>query len=225
MVGAEDRIVAFNTGAGLALPGARGFASGLSRGHIYKSMADGRFAILDPAAGISGDMLLGALVAAGAPAEWLEGLPARLGVPEVSVRIESVDRCGVRATKVNVAAARRRRGAARRGAPSPPSRSRPSRSLARPSRAPPAHRRSDRGGRAGPALGLGTRARRPRVPLLGEAEGRVHGVPAEAVALHEVGAVDALIDIVGAIDRARRISCGRATGGSRTEPVVADGPH
>ena len=58
---------------GLALSGARGFASGLSRGHIYKSMADGRFAILDPAAGISGDMLLGALVAAGAPADWLEG--------------------------------------------------------------------------------------------------------------------------------------------------------
>ena len=40
-------------------------------------MADGRFAILDPAAGISGDMLLGALVAAGAPADWLRGLPAR----------------------------------------------------------------------------------------------------------------------------------------------------
>ena len=65
---------------GLALSRPGGFASGLSHGHIYKSMADGRFAILDPAAGISGDMLLGALVAAGAPADWLRGLPARLGV-------------------------------------------------------------------------------------------------------------------------------------------------
>jgi pyridinium-3,5-bisthiocarboxylic acid mononucleotide nickel chelatase len=36
--------------------------------------------------------------------------------------------------------------------------------------------------------------------LLGEAEGRVHGMAADEVALHEVGAVDALIDIVGSIE-------------------------
>ena len=65
-------------------------------------MADGRFAILDPAAGISGDMLLGALIAAGAPPAWLRDLPDRLGAPEVTIGIASVDRCGVRATKVDV---------------------------------------------------------------------------------------------------------------------------
>ena len=36
--------------------------------------------------------------------------------------------------------------------------------------------------------------------LLGEAEGRIHGVPADQVALHEVGAMDALVDVVGAIE-------------------------
>ena len=65
-------------------------------------MPDGRFAIIDPLAGISGDMLLGALVAAGAPEEWLRGLPARLGAPEVTVSARPVDRCGVRAIKVDV---------------------------------------------------------------------------------------------------------------------------
>ena len=65
-------------------------------------MSDGRFAILDPAAGISGDMLLGALVAAGAPKEWLAELPARMGCPEVTIELVPVTRCGVRATKVNV---------------------------------------------------------------------------------------------------------------------------
>ena len=33
-----------------------------------------RIAILDPAAGISGDMTLGALLSLGAPAAWLEAL-------------------------------------------------------------------------------------------------------------------------------------------------------
>ncbi len=41
--------------------------------------------------------------------------------------------------------------------------------------------------------------------LLGEAEGRVHGVAPEAVALHEVGAVDALVDVVGAIEGFERL--------------------
>ena len=36
--------------------------------------------------------------------------------------------------------------------------------------------------------------------LLGQAEGQVHGVPPDEVPLHEVGALDALVDIVGGIE-------------------------
>ena len=58
-------------------------------------MSAGRFAILDPAAGISGDMLLGALIDAGAAPEWLEALPGRLGFSDARVEISRVVRCGI----------------------------------------------------------------------------------------------------------------------------------
>ena len=169
-------------------------------------MADGRFAILDPAAGISGDMLLGALLSAGAPAAWLEGLPARLGAPEVKVQVESVDRCGVQATKVHVLLpdgsqelpAEMVEGSGHRSAPQH-------------SHGPHDHSHNHHGPHRHIGQLIGTVERAPLSPwvreravrafrLLGEAEGRVHGVPADEVALHEVGAVDALVDVVGAIE-------------------------
>jgi pyridinium-3,5-bisthiocarboxylic acid mononucleotide nickel chelatase len=171
-------------------------------------MADGRFAILDPAAGISGDMLLGALLSAGAPAAWLEGLPARLGVPAVSVRVESVDRCGVQATKVHVML--------------------PDGSQELPAEmleVEHAHGHHDHSHNdQGPHRHIGDLIRAveqaPLSPwvreralrafrLLGEAEGRVHGLPADEVALHEVGAVDALVDVVGAIEGFERLGITR----------------
>src|SRR5258707_12291859 len=54
-----------------------------------------RIAILDPSAGISGDMTLGALLALGVPSAWLEELPARLGLEGVTVAIRDGRRCGV----------------------------------------------------------------------------------------------------------------------------------
>src|SRR2546430_9054695 len=54
-----------------------------------------RIAILDPAAGISGDMTLGALLALGVPQNWLEALPGRLGVEGVGVTVRNAVRCGV----------------------------------------------------------------------------------------------------------------------------------
>ncbi|HRZ10172.1 MAG TPA: DUF111 family protein, partial [Gemmatimonadales bacterium] len=63
-------------------------------------MPDSRFAIIDPSSGISGDMLLGALIDLGAGEEWIRALPARLGCPEVQVEVGRVDRAGVAATQV-----------------------------------------------------------------------------------------------------------------------------
>src|SRR2546421_4498609 len=54
-----------------------------------------RIAILDPAAGISGDMTLGALLALGVPQNWLEALPGRLGFEGVVVTVRNAVRCGV----------------------------------------------------------------------------------------------------------------------------------
>src|SRR2546428_13754118 len=56
-----------------------------------------RIAIFDPSAGVSGDMTLGALLSLGAPASWLEQLPARLGLAGVGVTIPDTSRCGVAA--------------------------------------------------------------------------------------------------------------------------------
>ena len=174
-------------------------------------MADGRFAIIDPAAGISGDMLLGALVAAGAPADWLQELPARLGAPDVTVRIAEVARCGVRATKVDVLLP----GGAEED---------PAEVLVEHHHHESANHHGAHGHVHGPHRHIGDLIaaveRAPLSPwvreravrafrLLGEAEGRVHGMPADAVALHEVGAVDALIDIVGAIEGFERLGIDR----------------
>src|SRR3989475_12625268 len=54
-----------------------------------------RIAILDPAAGISGDMTLAALLSLGLPVSWLEEFPARLGVGDVRVPGRDVRRAGI----------------------------------------------------------------------------------------------------------------------------------
>ena len=143
-------------------------------------------------------MLLGALLAAGASPEWLEGLPARLGFPDVTIEIESVDRCGVQATKVNVWLP----GGVQEH---------PSEVIEPHHHRHEAHARETHGPHRhiGDLIALVERAPLSRwvqeravraFQLLGEAEGRVHGMSADQVALHEVGAVDALVDIVGGIE-------------------------
>jgi uncharacterized protein (TIGR00299 family) protein len=170
-------------------------------------MTDGRFAIIDPVSGISGDMLLGALLAAGASPDWLRSVPARLGFSDVTVDITQVDRCGIKATKVDV-----RLPDGTREEPSEPLQHDHHHVGDTPSHT---HHHAETTHQHLPHRHIGeliaivekanlsawVRERAVRAfQLLGAAEGRVHGLPAEQVPLHEVGAVDALIDIVGAIE-------------------------
>lgn len=171
-----------------------------------------RFAIIDPAAGISGDMLLGALVAAGAPRAWLEALPGRLGCPEVSVEISEADRCGIRAHRVVIRLPgypTEGPGDVLQGAPGSTTQGHAhshSHSHVHPDdEQGPQHDHRHIGDliamieRA--PLSPWVRERAVRAfELLGAAEGAVHGMPAHDVALHEVGALDALVDIVGGIE-------------------------
>ena len=138
-----------------------------------------RIAILDPAAGISGDMTLGALLALGLPAAWLEELPRRLALDGVRVAIRDARRSGVACKQVEFAIPEQSHG-------------RHVGELVRlVERAPVSDWVRERAVRA--------------IRLIGEAEGRVHGVAAEEVHLHEVGAVDAVLDIVGAIEGFERL--------------------
>jgi uncharacterized protein (TIGR00299 family) protein len=142
-----------------------------------------RIAILDPAAGISGDMLLGALLDAGGSPQWLQELPVRLGFPTVKVGIHRVERAAIEAVKVDFDIPDGAGGAHH------------------------AHRVPDLVAWAKRApVSPWVRERAVRAfELLGEAEARVHGTTLDRVHLHEVGAVDAVLDIVGGIEGVERL--------------------
>jgi len=133
-----------------------------------------RIAILDPAAGISGDMTLGALLSLGLPVSWLEELPRRLGVGDVRVTVRDVRRAGITCKQIDFTI------------PEQPHGRHVGELIKLVERAPVSDWVKERAVRA--------------FRLVGDAEGRVHGVAPEKVHLHEVGAVDAVLDIVGAIE-------------------------
>jgi uncharacterized protein (TIGR00299 family) protein len=138
-----------------------------------------RIAILDPAAGISGDMTLGALLAVGVAASWLEELPQRLGLGGVRVTVRNATRGGVGCTQIEFAI------------PDEPHGRRVGELVRLVQQAPVSDWVKQRAVQA--------------FRLIGEAEGRVHNLAPEQVHLHEVGAVDAVLDIVGAIEGFERL--------------------
>jgi hypothetical protein len=160
-----------------------------------------RIGYLECFAGISGDMLMGALVDAGAPVEVLQKTATSLGLG-AELRLSRVNRSGIQSTKIDVMVeGKLHEPAAATG--------------------PVEHihdhhhdhhhhhhhheQHEHHHGRSLPqirsllmAADLTQRARNLSLSaftLLAQAEGHIHGVPVEEVHFHEVGAVDAIVDI------------------------------
>lgn len=155
-----------------------------------------RIAWVDAPAGISGDMFLGALVDAGLPLAVLQQVVVDLGLQDVEVRARQVMRGALAATKVDVC---------RAGKPiegQADTHLQLSGDEERTGRHPPGHHRTlaDILHLLSPLGSLEQAPLSQAVQVfrhLAEAEARVHGTTAEQVHFHEVGAADALVDIVG----------------------------
>jgi uncharacterized protein (TIGR00299 family) protein len=127
-------------------------------------------------AGAAGDMILGALLDAGLPFDALQAALGTLGVEGWHISADRVVRCGVSATKFRVH-----------------------------EEAPPAphrhyHLAAIRQRVEQSALSPQGRTRAKALfDRLAAAESKIHNTPMEKVHLHEVGALDSIIDIVGAV--------------------------
>lgn len=132
-----------------------------------------RIAYLDCVGGLAGDMLVAALVDAGGDQELLRSLPGRLGLDGVAVEIQRVERQGVGALHVSF-----------------------------PACGDSGHRdwRTIRELLEGADLPERARTRSTAVfARLASAEAHVHGVPVDDVHFHELGAMDTLMDVCGAV--------------------------
>jgi uncharacterized protein (TIGR00299 family) protein len=131
-------------------------------------------AYLDCVGGIAGDMTCAALLHAGAPEDALREVPARLGLPDVELRVQRTERHGIGALHLDVLDPHEGH-----------------------------HDRSWRVIRRQLAeADLEARVRERALAVferLAEAESSVHGVDLDDVHFHEIGAVDTLVDVVGAV--------------------------
>jgi hypothetical protein len=158
-----------------------------------------RIGYLECFSGISGDMLLGALVDAGVPFTCLEEAAAALNVG-AHLEMRKVSRGGLAATKVDVIAPDELTGV-------------------------PAHSHHDHPAhthaphrslsaildliRSAPLTETVKERARRAFQLLGEAEAAIHSIPIEQVYFHEVGAVDTIVDIVCAAAGAEALGVDR----------------
>lgn len=130
-------------------------------------------AYLDCIAGASGDMLLGALIDSGLPISTLEAELAKLGISDFHLQVSKVSKNGFGATKVDVHA----------HDDAPERRLRDIREIVENS-----------------AVSEPVKLRAMRVfTRICEVEAAIHGTSVDEVHLHEVGAVDAIVDVVGVL--------------------------
>ena len=130
-------------------------------------------AYFDCIAGASGDMLLGALIDAGLPAAELEAGLAKLQIDDFHLHFSKVSKNGFGATKVDVHAH---------------------------DHAPERHLREIRDIVEKSHVSDKVKQRAMRVfTRICEVEGGIHGMSVDEVHLHEVGGVDAIVDVVGVL--------------------------
>jgi pyridinium-3,5-bisthiocarboxylic acid mononucleotide nickel chelatase len=133
-----------------------------------------RMIVVDAAGGLSGDMFLAGLFALGADPKRVAREVRKLrGLEPFTIRVERVNRGGIAATRATVRSSGRAR----------------ERDLAS---------ILDMIGKSR----LGERVKELSAKtfrIIGAAEGKVHGVAADHVHFHEVGAVDSIVDIVGGV--------------------------
>jgi len=172
-----------------------------------------RIAYLDCFAGISGDMFLGALVDAGVPLDVLQQATAALHL-NASLRVETVDRSGISCTKVHVmegetlADAEPQQQNSREGLTRQPQ-------TQHLHKAGHVHTHDDEPATHSHSHGRSLSTIKALIhaaeladavkqraihtfELLGQSEAKIHNVPVEEIHFHEVGAVDAIVDIVAA---------------------------
>jgi hypothetical protein len=176
---------------------------------------------LDCSSGIAGDMFLGACLDLGMPVEVLADVVARLGLPGISVEARKASRGGFAGTRFRVLADGR------------PIEGPDPEEVAHPhdhGHQHPHDHGHDHGHHHhhGPTRGLSEiREMIQRSSLtgpvqeralrlfqrLGEAEAKAHGMPVERVHFHEVGAIDSIVDLVGAAAAAEHLAPARLTCG------------
>ena len=130
-----------------------------------------KIAYFDCVTGIAGDMCLGALVSAGVPLSYFTEIIEKLGLQtEVQLRAETVTRMGQVATQVHVD---RQHGHHHRHLPQ--------------------IEQIIASAQLEPAISKSSLAIFKNLAI---AEGKVHGIPPTEVHFHEVGALDAIADVV-----------------------------